>query len=75
MQTYPVIGHLQVVDLEMVARKFQKEYQCIYAYFCGYSHVYVNLKEINGPKSELEESNMDLTETIWHRWNRYRGRT
>jgi len=51
MQTYPVIGHLQVADMELVVREFHKEYSCIYACFFGYSHIYVNMEEISGPES------------------------
>lgn len=42
LQTYSVIGQLQVTDLELVVREFHKEYPHIYACFCGYSRVYVN---------------------------------
>ena len=51
MQTYPVIGHLQDADLELVVREFHKDYPRIYACFCGYSRVYVNMEEISGPDS------------------------
>ena len=51
MQTYPVIGHLQVANLEMVVHKFHKEYPRIHACFYGYNRVYVNMEEISGPDS------------------------
>jgi len=51
MQTYLGTGHLQVADLEIVVREFNKEYLRIYACFCGYSRVYVGLNEISGPDS------------------------
>ena len=51
MQTYLSTGHLQVADLEIVVREFNKEYPCIYACFCGYSHAYVDLNEISGRDS------------------------
>ena len=51
MQTYPVIGFLQVDDMELVVREFHKEYPRIYACFCGYSCVYANMEEISGPDS------------------------
>ena len=51
MQTYLAIGNLQVVDLEVVIREFHEEDPPIYACFCGYSCIYVNLKEIIGPDS------------------------
>lgn len=41
MQTYLVTGHLQVADLEIVVCEFHEEDPRIYAYFCGYSRVYV----------------------------------
>ena len=47
MQTYPIIGHLQVADLEFGVREFHKEYSRIYTCFYGYSHVYVNMEEIS----------------------------
>ena len=48
MQTYLVIGHLQIVDLEVVVREFHEEDLRIYACFCGYSRVYVDQEEISG---------------------------
>jgi len=72
MQTYFVIRHLQVVDLEMVVRGFHKEYPHIYACLCWYSCVYVNMEEISGLDLGWEESDMGLIETIWHsfKWSR-----
>ena len=63
LQTYPVIGPLQVSNLEMVVREFHKEDPRIYTCFCGYSRVYVNLKEMSGPNLEWEESDRNGTGT------------
>jgi len=43
MQTYLVTKHLQVADMEVVVREFYEENPRIYAFFYGYSRVYVGL--------------------------------
>ena len=40
MQTYLAIGHLQVVDMEMVVHEFYEEHPRIYVGLYGCSHVY-----------------------------------
>lgn len=64
----PVTQLFQVADMEMVVREFHKDYPHICACSCEYSRVYDNLKEISGSISEWEDSDMDLPETIWHRF-------
>ena len=50
-------------------REFHEEDLHTYAGLCGYSHVYVGLKTNSGPGSGGKESDMGLTETIWHRFS------
>ena len=41
MQTYPIIGHLQVADLEVVLHEFYEGHSRTYTCFYGYSRVYL----------------------------------
>lgn len=49
MQSYPVIGILQVVDLEVVIRESYEEYLRIYVCSCGYICVHVGMNNFSEP--------------------------